>query len=613
MCGIVGVIDPGAARGAHQLLGQMLETMSMRGPDGEGYFIDGRVLMGMKRLAVIDVEGGHQPLTNRDGTVVAFQNGEIYNHAQLRRDLELGGAVFRTHSDTEVLAHGYEQWGIEGLLQRLDGMFAIALLDRANRELHLARDRFGEKPLYYSASRERFAYSSNMTALGLLDWVDIGVDIRGVDRYLALHYVPGRRTLLNGIHRLLPGERLTLCLTTMQAQTSRYYSLELAPLADVDTSSLREQIESAVASRLVADVPVGIFLSGGIDSALVATFAAKHHPGIDTFSMGFEDARCDESLYAKTVAKHIGATHHHFTFDGHSFLELLPAVVESLDDPIGDQALLPTYWLCREARKHVTVVLSGEGADELFGGYDYYRRSFDRLRWFKRLCGWMYELPLSGGETSLCRNVLPITPSGFPLVMDAATRQGLIGDVAMDDESWDHDFLATLGRAGDGLQRATIADLLTWLPDDLLIKLDRMAMAHSLEGRAPFLAPIIANSAIRLPAHRKVTGGQSKVALRAVAESVLPPGIAGRTKHGFILPMADWIGQWFRQVGPLRKYLDLSRINECDTDALAQLMQQEIGAGCRNERFLFAVIVLVEWHRSFFARVAARREHVPCA
>lgn len=612
MCGIVGVIDQRVGRRARQLLDQLLETMQSRGPDGQGHFVDGKVLMGMKRLAVIDVEGGNQPLTNGAGTVVAFQNGEIYNHAQLRRELELEERPFRTHSDTEVLAHGYEQWGIEGLLQRVDGMYAIALLDRTNQELHLARDRFGEKPLYYSMSGERFAYSSNMTALALLDWVDIGIDIRSVDHYLALHYVPGRRTMLKGIHRLLPGERLRMCLKAMKVQVSRYYSLPLTPLADVDTASLREQLESAVVSRLVADVPVGVFLSGGIDSSLIATLAAKHHPGINTFSMGFEDTRCDESLHAKTVARHIGSTHHHFTFNERSFLELLPAVIESLDDPIGDQALLPTYWLCREARKHVTVVLSGEGADELFGGYDYYRRSLDRRRWNERLLGWVRGTPPQGGETSLSRNAAPVTPSGFPLVLDAATRQSLIGPVNKDGEDWCQNLFETLALTGDSIQRATVADLLTWLPDDLLVKLDRMAMAHSLEGRAPFLAPALAEIAVRLPSHRKVVAGQGKVALRVVAESLLPPGIAGRAKQGFVLPMAQWVGQWFRQAGDLRRYLDLSRISECDTDALQRLLQQEITNGCRNERFLFAMIVLVEWHRSFFARIGARQEIVSC-
>jgi asparagine synthase (glutamine-hydrolysing) len=381
-------------------------------------------------------------------------------------------------------------------------------------------------------------------------------------------------------------------------------------LTDVDTDSLREQIETAVTSRLVADVPVGVFLSGGIDSSLIATVAAKHHPGIDTFSMGFEEARCDESLYAKAVASHIGSTHHHFMFDEHSFLDLLPAVVDSLDDPIGDQALLPTYWLCREARKYVTVVLSGEGADELFGGYDYYRRSLDRQRWTERLLGWVRGTPPQGGETSLSRNAAPVTPSGFPLVLDAATRQSLIGPVNKDGEDWCHDLFGTLATSGDSIQRATVADLLTWLPDDLLVKLDRMAMAHSLEGRVPFLAPALVETAVRLPAHRKVIAGQSKVALRAVAESLLPPGIAGRAKHGFVLPMAQWIGQWFRQAGDLRRYLDLSRIKQFDTDALARLLKREIEDGCRNERFLFAMIVLVEWHRSFFSRIGTRQEVV---
>jgi asparagine synthase (glutamine-hydrolysing) len=599
--------------GTQQLLDRLLETMRLRGPDDEGRFVDEHIVMGMRRLAVIDPEHGRQPLTNCAGTIVAFQNGEIYNHMELRRELEDGGSVFRTRSDTEVLVHGYEQWGIEGLLRRLDGMFAVALLDRNSGDLHLARDRFGEKPLYYSGDDEWFSYSSNMTALALLDWVDIDIDHRSLDRYLALHYVPGRRTMLNGIRRVLPGERLTLHLATMEFYTNRYYSVNLSPVVDTDAAELRDRIESAVASRLLADVPVGVLLSGGLDSALVATFAAKHHPGINTFSMGFQDPRCDESPHAKAVAKHIGSTHHHFVFDERAFLELLPAVVESLDDPVGDQALLPTYWLCREARKHVTVVLSGEGADELFGGYSYYQRFAGSQRWVQRLQTWIRRSSEPGRETTLCRNALPVTPSGFPIVMDAASRERLIGVVSDKYDAWEHELFETLDRSSDALQRATTADLLTWLPDDLLIKLDRMAMAHSLEARAPFLAQSIAEMAIKLPAQRKISRRQSKVALRGVAESVLPPEIVRRPKHGFIVPMTQWIAQWFREVGPLRRYLDLSRVRGLDADALARLLEQEIAGGCQNERLLFALIMLVEWHRVFYARVTAHQRDATCA
>ncbi|MDP9132942.1 MAG: asparagine synthase (glutamine-hydrolyzing), partial [Nitrospirota bacterium] len=325
-------MDPPQAR---RLLARMLATMETRGPDGSGQFIEADIVMGMRRLAVIDVKGGGQPLLSQDGQVVAFQNGEIYNHVELRHELERSGVVFRTTSDTEVLAHGYDHWGMDGLLAKLDGMYAIAILDRQSHRLHLARDRFGEKPLYYSATTRRFAYSSNTRALALLPWVDRDIDVGSVDRYLALHYVPGRRTILRGIQRVLPGERLTISLQSFHISHERYYRPPVGPIESVDSRTLLSRIESAVTSRLVSDVPVGVFLSGGIDSSIVAAVAAQHHPAIDTFSMGFKDARCDESHHAEVVARAIGSSHHHFTFDETAFHELLPMVVEGLDEPIG--------------------------------------------------------------------------------------------------------------------------------------------------------------------------------------------------------------------------------------------------------------------------------------
>jgi asparagine synthase (glutamine-hydrolysing) len=605
MCGILGIIDTTGSGMPGQLLDPLLRTMTARGPDGEGRFIENNIAMGMRRLAVIDVEGGAQPLMSGDGRVVAFQNGEIYNHADLRSDLEQRGIVFRTKSDTEVLAHGYAVWGIEGLLARLDGMYAVAILDRASKELHLARDRFGEKPLFYSAGGGRFAYSSNTTALALLPWVDTDIDIGSVDKYLALHYVPGRRTIFNGIHRVLPGERLSVRLQSLEMQSTRYYMPPFGAVEDVPLADLRRLLESAVSTRLVADVPVGIFLSGGIDSSLVAAIAAKHHPAIDTFSVGFKDARYDESKHAKVVAKAIGSSHHHFVFDECVFHELLPAVVEGLDEPIGDQALLPTYWLCREARKHVTVVLSGEGADELFGGYDYYARFLPDRRWLSTVKGWITDGETLSSPLRLCNNRGPITPSGFPLVMDPEGRRRLLGSVPDKPESWEEQICSTLGGVGNSLRRAALADLWTWLPDDLLVKLDRMAMVSSVEGRAPFLSPPLVEAALRLPSDRRMTSRRSKVALREVAASLLPRDIAERKKHGFVLPMARWLQQWLSRMGDLRTYFDLSRIKGFNVEAAVTLVQSEMVSGCRNERLLFSLVVLAEWHRSFFERVVA--------
>jgi asparagine synthase (glutamine-hydrolysing) len=269
----------------------------------------------------------------------------------------------------------------------------------------------------------RFAYSSNTKALALLPWVDCDIAAGSVDRYLALHYVPGRRTIFKGIQRVLPGERLTVSLRSFTLHHERYYRPAVRPIVPVDTRTLLDRIEQAVTSRLVADVPVGVFLSGGIDSSIVASVAARHHPAIDTFSMGFKDARYDESAHAEVVARAIGSSHHHFTFDETAFHDLLPMVVESLDEPLGDQALLPTYWLCREAKQHVTVVLSGEGADEVFAGYDYYGTMLSRRSWRAGLREWATGRRAAGAPHSLCDNSWPVTPSGFPLVMDSGGRR----------------------------------------------------------------------------------------------------------------------------------------------------------------------------------------------
>jgi len=603
MCGIVGVCDRMEPQRARHVLSSMLATMEARGPDGVGQFVDHHIVMGMRRLAVIDVKGGGQPLLSRDGQVVAFQNGEIYNHAALRRELAQGGAEFRTASDTEVLAHGYDHWGMEGLLGRLDGMYAIAILDRRNQRLHLARDRFGEKPLYYSAAGGKFAYSSNTTALAWLPWVDHDIDAGSVDRYLALHYVPGRRTIFKGIHRVLPGERLTISLDSLLITHEQYYRPALGPIETVDTSTLVEQIESAVTSRLVADVPVGVFLSGGIDSSIVAAVAAKHHPAIDTFSMGFKDARYDESAHAQVVARAIGSSHHHFTFDETAFHELLPAVIDGMDEPLGDQALLPTYWLCREAKRHVTVVLSGEGADELFAGYEYYGAMLSRRSWRARLRAWMVGRASAPPLQELCDNVWPVTPSGFPLVMDSAGRRRLLGGCVPDRDPWEDALRSTLQQSKNALQRATLTDILTWLPDDLLVKLDRMAMANSLEGRAPFLSAALVETALRLPESKRMTLTHSKVALREVARLLLPREIVQRKKQGFVLPMATWLQQWLRKVECLAEYFDLQRIAHFDGKAAASLVERELVSDRPNERLLFSLVMLAEWHHSFFRRI----------
>ena len=610
MCGIAGIIDHHADAPPRAQLAAMLGWMLKRGPDGAGEHVDGALAMGMRRLAVIDLEGGWQPLYGAGGQVVVFQNGEIYNYRELRAELQARGFVFRTHSDTEVHAHGYVAWGIDGLLQRLDGMYALAILDQRSGELHLARDRFGEKPLFYAAARGRFAWASNLLAVAALPWVDVGTDAAALDDYLAVHYVAGPRTFFRGVRRLLPGHRLTLRVADPVPATARHYRPALDQRGTVSDNELADALEHAVRSRLVADVPVGVFLSGGLDSSLITAIAAQAQPGIMTFSMGFDSTAHDEAAHAQRVADHCRTRHHRFRFDANSFETLLPQVAAELDEPLGDQAALPLYWLTREARRHVTVALSGEGADELFAGYGYYRQFLGSggllQRWADRLRG---RQPTRAPELRrFTQNPTPVTPSGFPLLTDAAGRERLTGYAPANDDAWERDLIAWLDQATDPHKRAMAADVGTWLPDDLLVKFDRMGMANSLEGRAPYLTPRLAELALRgADPYARMSLTDSKRALRRVARRWLPQDILERPKQGFVLPMRQWLRQWFDAHAGPRAYFDARALPEVDANELVAVVERDLGEGLNRERLLFALVMLAEWRAASSARIAAAR------
>jgi asparagine synthase (glutamine-hydrolysing) len=611
MCGIAGILDLHADAPLRAQLESMLAWLVKRGPDGEGHHIDGTLAMGMRRLSVIDLEGGWQPLFGANGEVVAFQNGEIYNYRALRDELECLGFAFRTHSDTETLAHGYVAWGIDGLLARVDGMYALAILDKRSGELHLARDRFGEKPLFYAAADGRFAWASNLLAIAALPWVGTETDAQALDGYLAAHYVAGPRTFFRNVRRLLPGHRMSLRIADPKPVVARYYRPRLDEASLVGDEELAAVLEESVRSRLVADVPVGVFLSGGLDSSLITAIAAKAQPGIMTFSMGFDSAAHDEAEHAQRVAGHCGTRHHRFRFDEVSFETLLPRVAAELDEPLGDQAALPLFWLCREARRHVTVALSGEGADELFGGYGYYRQFLSGAgmvqRWTDRMRGRPVTHPAQLDR--FIRNPAAVTPSGFPLLTDAETRERLTGHAYTTPDAWECDLINWLNTATDAHKRAMAADVATWLPDDLLVKFDRMAMAHSLEGRAPYLSPRLAELALRNNApFARMSLTDSKLALRRVARRWLPRDILERPKQGFVLPMKAWLRRWFDKHDGAAAYFAANPLPGMDTAAAVDLVDADLRDGLNRERLLYALVMLAEWHGSAFARIAKRTQ-----
>jgi len=609
MCGIFGVIGSGLNNlpNVAKVMGQAIFN---RGPDGDGFFFDDRVALGMRRLSIIDLSQGWQPLYARNKKVVAFQNGEIYNHKKLRHELENMGYSFQTHSDTEVLAHGFDAWGMEELLRRVDGMYAIAILDLDQRMLFLGRDRFGEKPLFYCQHNGWFAYSSDLLTLAALPGINAEIDPQGLERYLALHFVPGEKTIFKGIRRVSPGEWMAIPIDSPEKLSRvNYFRQPLGKPHHISEDSLSELVEQAVRSRLVADVPVGVFLSGGLDSSLVAAIAAKQSPGISTFSMGFGSGEHDESKYAKQVAELIGSKHHHFAFNCEHFADLLPKVASALDEPIGDQATLPLYWLCHEASQHVKVVLAGEGADEIFAGYGYYRdfsKSPGLRAYFRSL---LKQRPMSLPIDRLIHNAIPITPSGFPLLTDIAERSAFIqGRVDHVADEWEQSLIDWLDSATDPLQRATAADMETWLPDDLLVKFDRMAMTHSIEGRAPFLMPSLVDAALHLPGGQRMANGISKIALRHVARRWLPPNILERRKQGFVLPMRDWITQWFALHCGAATYLSNRAIPSLNMGEVLRLIETDLVLGIQRERLLFALVLLFEWYEASRLRIARLRQ-----
>lgn len=604
MCGIVGYFGDGLCS---SLLDRLLSSMERRGPDGEGRFVDGSLHMGMRRLSIIDLAHGWQPFESAGGNVIAFQNGEIYNFKALRRALEADGATFHTNSDTEVIAHGYARWGIRKLLSNLDGMFALAIFDKVEQKLHLARDRFGEKPLFYSRGPGVFGYGSTLLSVASMPWVKDDFDPLSLNRYLAVHYVPGDRTIFKDIQQLLPGERLEFDIRRQQVFRQRYYTPNLTRQSNLSEDELAATIEEAVESRLISDVPVGVFLSGGIDSSVIAAIAAKKNSRIATFSMGFPEVDFDESKVAADVARHIGSEHHSFIFNENNFPVLMKEVAASMDTPVGDQALLPVYWLSKEAKNYVTVVLSGEGGDEVFGGYSYYQKFYNALRAQSKtpVQKLIQIAERFWSKESFLSEKLLATPSGFPLMIGEKDRAALLEGHCRGSDAWEQDFLGWLSNAKDSLQRATAADLGSWLADDLLVKLDRMTMAHSLEGRAPYLSANVVEAGLSLNPESRYAS-ESKVALRSIAKRYVPADVVNRPKQGFCLPMKQWLLDWFDLHGGVRPYFKARPIPSIKIDVLCNMIEWDVQHGIVRDRFVFAIVMFAEWWSEF----ATQRDRV---
>ena len=546
MCGIAGLISPARADAA--ALAPMLARIAHRGPDGQGTFVEGPAALGHCRLAIIDLQGGAQPLYSEDKNFVVVFNGEIYNYRELTAELTALGHTFTTRTDTEVLLHGWEQWGRE-LLPRLRGMFAFALWDRRAQVLFCARDMFGIKPLYYCRCADgTLLFASEIKAFLDHPSFEKQLNTAQLPLYLSCQYSPGRDTFFAGVQKLLPGHFLEfsegIVRTTRWVQPA-FLPGDTPPAPDELEAVLRQSAEA----HKIADVEVAGFLSGGVDSAYLTALARPAR----TYTISYAEPKYDESFPARALARNLGLRNRVRCISPGEFWDAVPAVQYHMDEPMADAAAVALYFLNREAARDVKVVLSGEGADELFGGYNIYRDPCT-ARWYNRLPPWLRGglgaaaslLPPGPGVNFLVRRGLSLEERYFgptALLTEREKRRllpGYEGDgdpVCLTESSWD------MTEDQDPVTRMQQVDLQLWLAGDILLKADKMSMAHSLELRVPYLDKEVFALAAALPATAKANARMTKIALRQAAARTLPPSAAARKKLGFPVPVRDWLRQ----------------------------------------------------------------------
>jgi asparagine synthase (glutamine-hydrolysing) len=621
MCGIGGIVTFDGSEPAPAELKRIADALAHRGPDAEGFFSQaGMPGIGLahRRLSIVDLrhEADH-PVTGEDKTIQAMLNGEIYNYLPLRAELE-GRHTFRTQGDTESLVHGYEERGDE-IFAALDGMFALALWDGRRRRLVLARDPFGKKPLYYWHDAHRFVFASEIKGL-LAVGVPASLDEKRLGEYLAFGYVPTPDTLFAGIRKVPPAS--TLVVDKDGAHEPRaYWDLKFPPAGgalriglDEAADRVRELFTAAVRKRLMGDVPLGVLLSGGVDSSAVAAVIAQHAPGrLKTFTMGFEgDAFFDERPWAAQVARHLGAEHHDAVAAPHA-ADLMETLLHHHDEPFGDSSALPTYLVAREARRHVKVALNGDGGDETFAGYERFRAVLisEALPPLTRhaIAAFGRLLPGAGGTQGALRRArrfarkaaLPLDErifswSGF---FDLAALRALDGDGLVDRDRILSSYRAALDNAQGAsvLSRVLYVNARTYLLDDLLPKMDRMTMAHGLEARSPLLDRDLMEYVAQLPDDFKRRGGRSKIVFKKAVERLLPRDILRRPKHGFGVP----IGDWFR--GELRPMAEdtlraAPRLGKwLRRDGLEALLREHARGAADHGHKLWTLLTLELWLR----------------
>ena len=628
MCGISGKIYSDEKRPiSEQELRQMAATIAHRGPDGEGVWIKGNVGLAHRRLAIIDLRAvANQPMSNEDGSVWIVFNGEIYNFQELRKDLETRGHIFRTHSDTEVIVHAYEEYGRE-CLQRLRGMFAFAIWDDRSRTLFLARDRVGKKPLFYFFDHDQFVFASEIKAILANRSVPVEPDPVAIDHFLALQYIPAPLTAFRGIQKLPAAHWLEV--RDGQVQIGRYWKLHYTPKRKIKLQDAIEELQTHIAEavrlRLISDVPLGVFLSGGVDSsAVVAYMAHAMDRPVRTFSVGFNDAAFDERPFARLVAERYRTDHTELVVNA-PVTDILPRLIWHYDEPFGDSSAVPSYAIAELTRQQVTVVLNGDGADESFAGYDRYvvnrraRRGDIVPPWARQqLAGAIRYLPVNWRKRQPFLKMATVADAMAQIPERRYARW--VGHFAPEErhELYTEAFQTTIegsdpealfidvfghSDAEDWTDATLDVDVNLYLVDDLLVKMDRATMAHSLEARSPFLDHVLMEFVASLPPTFKLAGGRKKHILKAALRGLLPDTTLDRPKMGFGPPIVGWFRKELREMAHdlLLSPRSIQR-GYFQQKVVARLLAEHCAGQEDHAEDLWDLLMLELWHRTFIDR-----------
>ena len=619
MCGIAGVVHLDGSSPHPEQLQRMNDTLAHRGPDAAGSYLQGRVGLAHRRLAIIDLsDAGRQPMDNERGTIWLTYNGEIYNFKPLRAALQAAGHQFRSMSDSEVIIHAYEEWGTD-CLQRFNGQFAFALWDSEKQALWLVRDRLGIKPLFYAHRQDRFLFGSEIKAILAYEPYPRELNMEALSYFLALNYTPAPHTLFQGIEQLLPGESLWLEVQSGGRRKWRYWQLQWAEQDDVDhKTGFAAQLEAAVNKRLMSDVPFGLFLSGGLDSSTIGFWMARalDRP-VQSYAVAYQALGFDESCYARLLADAIGADHHERSITA-SAADILPTIVYHAEEPTADSSMIALYHLAKLARESVTMVLAGDGADEILAGYETYL-AYDYHRLYRRLPASLHRnvikpvvdrFPHGDGKVTFAEKLRrflaaadldsDMAHASWRQICDEPLRQALLGRQDVADYRLLYRDLFAESTAKDALNRLLDVDIRFYLPNDMLAKVDRMAMAHGLEARVPFLDHELVSFTTSLPAHLKRDGRRGKRILRDVMRAHLPAAIVDRRKQGFNAPVARWFRSELRPL--LHDTLRPARLQTLGFLApgpVARLLQEHDSGRWDHSHQLWGILSLALWSERF--------------